>query len=397
MEPMKPICRLLAAAMLIVSLALILSPVLSEEGSDPVRLVCLNIGKADCLLLLYRDAAYLIDAGYEHTWPALKTMLEQYGVTHLNGVFLTHCHKDHQGGLIPLAKSGVAVDAWYAPRIFFDVKAGEHAARLAAAIRGMETVWLDAGSVIPVSDGAFFTALGPVAVNEDNENNNSLVLRFDSPAGSILFSGDMKQEEEEDLLSAGWITPCDVLKVGHHGDNNAAGKQFLRAASPRTALICTDSREEPDTPAPSTLNRLGKIGAEVYVTQNAHDAYLITLQDHEAAVTDVIWTDVPLRAEGVEIKLDVSGDIACILNHSDRALCLDGCFLYSTKGDEGLYLDGYAVPANGSLTVGTNASGGQTDVYWPVKRVWNQKKRDAAILYDAYGRVLACTDNGLSE
>ena len=67
----------------------------SESRDDAAKLLCLNIGKADCMLLMYGNANYLIDTGYEQTWPALETALSQYGVTWLNGVFLTHCHEDH--------------------------------------------------------------------------------------------------------------------------------------------------------------------------------------------------------------------------------------------------------------------------------------------------------------
>lgn len=394
---MQAICRWLALALLLVALASLFSPGFTEGGNEAVRLICLNIGKADCSLLLYRDAAYLIDAGYQHTWPALNAMLTEYGIDRLNGVFLTHCHKDHGGGLVPLARSTVAVDAWYASPIFYDVKAGEHDARLAATIRGTEVEWLDAGQVIPVSADASFTVLGPLTVNEENENNNSLVLRFDSPAGSILLCGDMKEEEEDDLLLAGAFTPCDVLKAGHHGDNKATGKQMLGAVCPSVAVICTDSREEPDTPAASTLTRLKKAGAAVYVTQNAHDAWQITLQNHIVSVEDVSWRGVPAKADGIELKLDMADDRAILINRGTEPLSLDGCFLYSTRGDEGLYLNGFSVLPGETFVIGTKTTVGSANIKWDEKRVWNQKKRDAAILYDAYGRILACTDNGLTE
>ena len=142
--------------------------VISESADASVQLLCLNIGKADCMLLLYGGNAYLIDTGYEQTWPALETALSQFHITHLNGVFLTHCHEDHQGGLIPLAKSEIPVDTWYAARIFYDQKESKHPAKLAAAERGEEVTWLDAGTVIPVGKDAGFTVLGPLSVNTDN-------------------------------------------------------------------------------------------------------------------------------------------------------------------------------------------------------------------------------------
>ena len=110
-------CALILALTLITGL--FSACAISETGAaGELRLICLNIGKADCMLLLYQNEAYLIDTGYEQNGPALEAMLRQYGVSRLNGVFLTHCHEDHLGGLMKLAKSDITVDAWYAARIY---------------------------------------------------------------------------------------------------------------------------------------------------------------------------------------------------------------------------------------------------------------------------------------
>ena len=372
-------------------------PVFSESADTSAQLLCLNIGKADCMLLLYGGDAYLIDTGYEQTWPALETALSQFGITRLNGVFLTHCHEDHQGGLMPLAKSDIAVDAWYASRIFYDQKESKHPAKLAAAERGQEVTWLDAGAVIPVGSDASLTVLGPLSVNMDNENNNSLVLRFDSPQGSILLAGDMKEEEEYELLDAGVLTPCDLLKVGHHGDSKATSKAFLEAVRPKAAIILTSTAEEPDTPANSTVRQLDKIGCLVYVSQEFHDAALFSLSGGEVSVEDVTWQGVPARMENVRLSIDVQQDTVTIQNTGKDALALTGYMLYSTKGNDLLALPDVTLPSGGQYVIGSGETAAATDLTWRKKRVWNDSKFDMGILYDAFGRPIACADNGITE
>lgn len=369
-----------------------------QEDAGTLRLIALNIGKADCLLLMWEDQAYLIDAGYEQNYPAVETLLNQYGVTHLNGVFLTHCHKDHFGGLMALAQSKIAVDFWYAPEIYYDVKPGQHPAALAAASRGMPVTYLKAGDEIAAGDAGSFRVLGPVTVNEENENNNSLVLRFSCPAGSILLAGDMKDDEEYDLLRAGAFEKTDVLKVGHHGDSKATTLNMLRAVQPKVSLILTSTQEEIDTPARGVLSRLAAAGSQVYVSQDAHDAWQVTLRDGKITVDDVIWQNVPARSEGVSLRMDVNNDLLTILNSSSVLLSLEGCVLYSSRGDDLLTLPSdAAVAPGGQYTVGSRATRGDSDCLWNIKRVWHQKKLDIAILYDAFGRPLACTDNGFPE
>ncbi|MBR6187167.1 MAG: MBL fold metallo-hydrolase [Clostridia bacterium] len=350
------------------------------------------------MLLTYGDENYLIDTGYAHTYAALKTALEQFQVERLNGVFLTHCHQDHQGGLKALAESGIQVDAWYAAKIYYHVDGGIHAAVQAAAIRGEKVTWLEAGETIPVGSDASFAVLGPIRVDEENENNNSLVMRFSSPAGSILLSGDMKKDETDSILAAGGFTSCDLFKVGHHGDNKSATKDMLRIVKPKAAVIMTDSREEADTPAPSLLSNLADLGCAVYVTQNAHDAFLFTLRGGEIiSVLDVEWDHVPSRTEGLQISIDLDNDTLSVVNTGKMDVQLENCILYSSKGDETLIIPSMDLKAGKTFVIGTRKSEGQIDCFWDTKRVWNRTKLDTAILYDAYGRILAVTNNGMPE
>lgn len=394
---MKRWLRFAALALAVCGLCGMLISGAPAAAEETVRLVALNIGKADCMLLLWQERAYLIDTGYAQTYPALQNMLQQYHVDHLDGVFLTHCHQDHQGALMALAQSDLPVGAWYAARIYADVKENKHPALLAAAVRKETVSWLDAGDTVDAGNGAMFTVLGPLSVHTENENNNSLVLYFSSPQGSILLTGDMKDDEEYELLDAGVLSACDVLKVGHHGDNQATSREFLQAVQPKAALILTSTQEEPDTPASSTLKRLKAVGCAVYVSQDARDAWQVTLENGVPSVEDIAWDHVPGRVTSLSLRIDPVDDTLTIRNTGREPVQLNGCTLYSSKGNDLLSLPDIALDAGESFVIGSRASTGPTDLKWDMKRVWHQKKLDVAILYDAYGRPVACTSNGLEE
>ena len=366
----------------------------STEGA--VRLLCLNIGKADCMLLFSGEDVFLIDAGYTQNWPALETALKQYGVSRLRGVFLTHCHEDHEGGMLPLAHSKIAVDAWYASPLY-NPTGSTHPLVRAAQLCGQEVTWLTSGQTVPAGGDASFTVLGPLKDDPENENNNSLVMRFTSSQGSILLCGDMKKEEADDLLEAGLIQPCDLLKVGHHGDSGAVSKPFVKKAQPKAAVILTATAEEPDTPAKSTLKRLDGAGCKTYVSQDFHDAVLFTLSGGNVAAEDVLWDGVPLRSEALEMSMAPADDTVTIRNVSGEAVTLSGYILFSSKGDEMLELPEITLQAGEDYTVGSLITRGAADLIWREPRIWAAKKRDTAILYDAYGRPVARADNGLEE
>ena len=67
--------------------------------SSELSLLAINVRKADALLLRSGESAYLIDTGTEDSFPALLKALQAEGITRLDGVILTHTHKDHAGGL----------------------------------------------------------------------------------------------------------------------------------------------------------------------------------------------------------------------------------------------------------------------------------------------------------
>ena len=255
-----------------------------EDSRQGIRMACLNVGKGDAVLLCLEGRSYLVDTGYKRTWKRLKALLDREGVRRLDGVFITHPHKDHMGALEKLLQSGIRVGAVYAPALSQMGCGAAHPAVAAAAGAGMQVRFLEAGSLVSAAPEAYFEVLGPVTLNTENENNNSLVLRLVSPDGVILLTGDMKAEEEFSLLQAGLLSPCDVLKVPFHGKAGACTAAFLKAVHPKLSVISTSSKEEKDTPAKETLSRLASAGSKTVVTQSAPLAVLVILKNRKTTV-----------------------------------------------------------------------------------------------------------------
>ena len=384
-------------AFLLIFCCLCLSGCAEETGDAEVRLAALNVGKGDCLLLLLGEDAYLIDSGYDYTSNLLMEALRQYGVSRLRGVFLSHCDKDHSGGLMPLALSDVAVDAWYAASIYYDVPEGQHPAVLAAAARNAEVTWLSAGDTLTLGDGASLRVLGPLTVNVDNENNNSLVFLVETRQGDLLFTGDMKLEEEAALLEAGAIPPADLLKVPFHGDNTASSLSFVDAVHPAAALICTSTAQEPDTPASSILKRYSKAGADVYVTQDYAWGIEMSLSAGRVKAEALHW-DLPDWSKAVTAEIDPAEDLLILRSASDADISLEGWIVHSTKGSECVVLpEGAMLPAGGTYTLGSRATKADCDLRADTKRMWHKSKLDAAWIYDSHGGLAAVTDNGNPE
>ena len=393
--------RFLSVLCLILAVTYALPHPAAAENADGVTLTCLNIGKADCLILQAGEEAYLIDTGYERTYPALATALKELGITALEGVFMTHCHKDHMGGLLSLAQSDIPVNGWYAAAYYYNTDPEEHPILAAAAVRNEEPRFLYEGDFIPLKngDGTWgFKVLGPLMIDEENENNNSLVMRFACPWGSILLTGDMKLEEEETLLNRGLFEKTDVLKAAHHGDNKASGEEMLAIVRPKVTLISTSTAEEGDTPAPSTLKRLADVGSQVYVTQDASDAWQVRLDGEGITVADIAWPGIPAAVSGISMAMDINEDVIALSYHGTQTVTLEGAMLYSTKGEDAYDLPAITLKAGQTYLIGSKSTDREDcDLYLEDKKIWHKSKRDVAILYDAWGRALARCDNGMEE
>ena len=370
----------------------------AEENADCVRLYALNVGKADCLILQAEGKTYLIDTGYERTAARMLTALEQLQVDHLDGVFITHQDKDHVGGLTRLTQSGITIDAFYTSAFSVDGTGADNLTVSAAARCGQSVNFLKAGDAVQVSDTAAFSVLAPEQYNDENENNNSLVMCFTSAHGSILLTGDMKSEEEYLLLKSGRLTKCNVLKVAFHGDDTASGSSFLKAVQPRIGIISTSTEEEKDTPGSNVLRNLAMIGCETHITQESEYGICVTLKDGKPKTENIEWA-IPEKISGLSMRIDLSDDAVILENSGTETVSLNGMTLFSTRGEELFDLpEDVSIAPQETIRIASSESTHSADaVLKSDKRIWHKTRYDAAILYDAYGREIARTDNGMEE
>ena len=270
-------------------LALLLTLGACARAETEVSALFINVGKADAALYLLGDQRFLIDTGTKDSYDQLERVLEAYGVQRLDGVLITHTDKDHVGGLKKLLKSGIAVDALYAGTLHSEKSLEDHPVYEAAEKYDVPLTWLSAEDVIDLGNGCTFQVLGPLSQDDEDENNNSLVLRLLTPQGDMLLTGDMELEEENELIEAGLISQAAVLKVAHHGRDDTTSRQFALLVRPQWAVISTSTAERPDTPSAKVLSYLRDARASVAVTQEAQVGILITLEGGQASAEAINW------------------------------------------------------------------------------------------------------------
>lgn len=360
-----------------------------DDGKNPsafaeeARIMFINAGRADSILIQIDGKSYLIDAGEDSSVPAIYAALEYCGVNKLDGVFLTHTHSDHIGGFDAVAMK-YKIDKIYSAEISENKKDGTNKIAKLAEKHSIPHVKLKAGDQVDVTDSVYFKVLGPLVYNQDDDNDNSLVLRLDVNRRTFLFTGDMQFAEEKTLLEAKIDLSADVLKVGNHGNPDATSKEFAKAVSPDIAVFTTDISLDANSANPKVMENLS--GAKFYITENYRLGLLMELDKSGfIKISDPVPAEKEADLEITEVSMDKQ--LLTIVNRGDT-VNISGYFIYSTKGSEiFIFPEGSMINAGGRITVGVVGSG--ADFTWDEKNVWNKKNEDIAMLYDKYGNLLS--------
>jgi len=235
----------------------------------------INVNKADCILLCIDDKKYLVDTatGDDEEEKNIDELFSKLKIEELDGVFITHTHKDHIGGLKKMIKR-VNVKEVLSPKISI-LDEGENKVEKITSKKDVKHTFLYANDKINIKDGLYFEVLGPIDYDGEEENNNSLVLKLSINGIKILLAGDMEKEEEKTLLEKGLDLSADILKVAHHGRDDSCSKEFLEAVSPKEAIISTNKETDPETASKKVLDKLAN--SKKYITQEAKLAIHVSI------------------------------------------------------------------------------------------------------------------------
>lgn len=245
--------------------------ILGCGSKEQMVLSFINIGKGDAFLIRVPGGGYYMwDTGKEEDYPIVDRFLELRKVEHLNGIFLSHGHKDHAGGL------KLILEKYPADKIYLsgkdDITYKRTEARQTAAEYQTEIVELQGGEVLDLGGAKAYVWIPPEK-DPENENNSSMVVRWTFQDTSFLMTGDMEKGEEKQFLESHWDCRSDVLKLGHHGEKDATSKALLKAVMPAYGIITGNEEENPDSMNSKVARRLKKYGVKAYYSEGEQIAW----------------------------------------------------------------------------------------------------------------------------
>ena len=92
-----------------------------------------------------------------------------------------------------------------------------------------------------------------------------MLLRVTYGDSSVLLEGEAEKQVER-RIAAPHLLSASLVKIGHHGSNNATTTELVASANPQFAIISVGSGNSFGLPRMETLSRLADAGARVYRT-----------------------------------------------------------------------------------------------------------------------------------
>lgn len=217
------------------------------DSQHDLEVVIIDVGQGDSILIQTpKKHAILLDAGprserFDAGERIVLPYLLERGIRHLDALLISHEHQDHIGGVravltniptdwvgVPDVEDRLDNDEWKAGLPLMLTKDSE----------GLNM--LRAGDRIELDSGAWLDVIGPHQIlsgTHSDQNNNSLVLKLHYLGYSILLTGDMEQEEMEEIAETGVNLETDIFKEPHHGSRFSLDRPLLEGIHPQAVCI----------------------------------------------------------------------------------------------------------------------------------------------------------------
>lgn len=209
------------------------------------NLLIMDVGQGDSTIIYTAQTTVMIDC-YKNSYLFLK----KRGIKELDYLFLTHSHDDHIGALEDVLNT---------------VRVKNIVISYYDEIEVENPIKVKSGDVINTGD-VVFKVLGPIN-DSSNLNDISIVLQFDFLGKTFLYTGDMEESEEQDLINKYKDSlKSDVLKVAHHGSDTSTSEEFIKYVDPKYAIISVGVNNYYNHPASTTLEALKNVA--IYQTKD---------------------------------------------------------------------------------------------------------------------------------
>lgn len=236
----------------------------------------LDVGQGDCTVITSGKETMVIDTSISPRVEDVYSALKSLNVDTIDYLVITHPHDDHMGNAVSLIKSHNVKN------IVMPKLSEENTPTTSAYEDLLNAILSNDVKAIAAEPGRSFM-LGDAKVDifaplskDKNLNNMSAVLKVTYGATSFLFQGDAEKKVENTLLREDVDVSADIIKVGHHGSKTSSGDKYIKAVSPKAAVISCGANNDYGHPHTETLKTLQDNGVDTFITSLSGDIVAVS-------------------------------------------------------------------------------------------------------------------------
>lgn len=274
------------------------SPAVTDESAMTVQF--LDVGQGDATFITLPDGkTVLIDAANPGDGDELVKYLNKKAVEKIDYLVATHPHADHIGGMKEVIE-GFSIGQIFAPKVATqDLPTSKTYENFLNAVKdkGLKLTRAQGGNILFEGEGYKAECLSPLYDEAEGLNNYSVVIKLHHGENKFLFMGDAEEIAEKQILNGGLNPECDVLKCGHHGSSSSGTAEFLKAASPKFAVISCGADNSYGHPHKETLEAFENLEGFEKLYRTDKDKTVTAVSDGKGSIRFSVGGDSVVQGE----------------------------------------------------------------------------------------------------
>lgn len=248
----------------------------------------LNVGQGDSILI---NTPYgqniLIDGGPDNSVINELGKVMPFWDKTIDMMILTHPHADHIVGLVEVLRRYQVKQVYYTGVVYSTAEFLEWLQEIQT--QKIPLFIVKEHSTVTLGDDLKLEFLYPLedlsGKKVSDVNNSSIVARLIYKNQKFLFTGDLQEEGESEMVAEEReLLSSTILKVGHHGSSTSTSDAFLAAVSPVTGIIPCGLDNKFGHPHLRTVKRLERSNVEILRTDQLGTISI-------ASDGDKVWVD----------------------------------------------------------------------------------------------------------
>jgi competence protein ComEC len=261
-----------------------------------LRLTFIDVGHGDSILIEFpKGEKMLMDGGglredrFDIGKKVIAPLLWKKKIRRIDTLALTHPDPDHLKGLIFIASQFSIGQFWdngyqTESESYLQLKKilGERMIKMQSLNEETPPHMINGVEISVLNPSVWKTTQRKVK-NPRDLNNFSLVMKLRFKNVSVLLTGDIEKEAEEQILRKGYLLRADILKIPHHGSSSSSSPPFLERVNPTYAILSVGERNIGRLPHPEVLKRYLRLGSRILRTDK-HGAITVTTDGEKIEV-----------------------------------------------------------------------------------------------------------------